>query len=398
LDKRQAFLRFVGQTSQIPMCLEVERAEGMYIYGPQDQQYLDMNSGISVSSLGHKHPIVTKAIKDQVDLYMHTMVYGEHIQSPQVAYAQLLTSILDPSLNTVYFANCGTEAVEIALKLGRKVTGRSKIISCSKAYHGSTLGSESLRSDTEYTRHFLPGIPDVHHIAFNDDGALDHICDRTALVILEPIQAEAGIRLPKDHYLVKLRRRCNEVGALLVLDEIQTGFGRTGTMFAHQYYGVTPDILLLAKAMGGGMPIGAVVANKNLLDAFTHTPMLGHITTFGGHPVCVAAALATLQVLLEEKDIIYNSEEKGQTIARYFSSQSLIKEVRQKGLFIGVEFVDQKYLEPFISYCIKNGVLIDFFLFDNKSFRIAPPLILQNEHILEAIRIFKLGLEHISKL
>jgi acetylornithine/N-succinyldiaminopimelate aminotransferase len=397
MNLRQAFLNHVGQTSEYPMCIEVAHAEGMYIYSPDGKQYLDMDSGISVSSLGHRHPKVIEAVKSQLDKYLHTMVYGEHIQQPQVQYALLLTSLLDKRLNALYYTNCGTEAVEVAMKLCRKATGRSKIISCTNAYHGSTLGAESLRSDIEYTMNFQPCIPDVHHIRFNHYEDLEQICDRTACVILEPIQAEAGIRSPKDDYLKKVRNRCDEVGALMVLDEIQTGFGRTGHLFAHQKYQITPDVLLIAKGMGGGMPIGGVVASKALLDTFIKNPSLGHITTFGGHPVCVAAAIATLEVLISDSSIIEEVEKK---VAYLVSSLAhpFVKEIRFEGLFIGVELIQSDLIEPFIKYVINKGVLIDFFLFDPNSFRIAPPLIAEYHHLDKAIEIILEGLNHVASL
>ncbi len=397
MNLRQAFLRHVGQTSEYPMCIEVEYAKGMYIYGPGGKQYLDMDSGISVSSLGHRHPYVIQAIKDQLDKYLHTMVYGEHIQAPQVRYAVQLTALLDKSLNALYYANCGTEAVEVALKLCRKATGKSKIISCNTAYHGSTLGAESLRSDTSYTMHFQPGIPDVHHIRFNDLDDLDKICSKTACVILEPIQAEAGIRLPKGDYLKKVKQRCEDVGALMVLDEIQTGFGRTGHLFAHQSYDVVPDVLLIAKGMGGGMPIGGVVASKQLLDTFIKNPSLGHITTFGGHPVCVAAAIATLEVLITESSIIAEAQKKADYLVSKLT-HAFVKEIRYAGLFIGVELVNKDMIEPFILHVIEKGVLVDFFLFDPCSFRIAPPLIIDYHEIDKAVSLMNEGFKFLESL
>ena len=397
MNLRQAFLTHVGQTSEYPMCIEVDRAEGMYIYSPGGKRYLDMDSGISVSNLGHRHPSVVKAVKDQLDKYLHTMVYGEHIQSPQVKYALQLTSYLDDSLNALYYANCGTEAVEIALKLARKATCKSKVIACTKAYHGSTLGSESLRSDIEYTMHFLPGIPDVYHIPFNDETALSLICNRTACVIMEPIQAEAGIRSPQNDYLQKVRQKCDETGTLLILDEIQTGFGRTGHLFAHQKYNVIPDILLIAKGMGGGMPIGGVVASKHLLDHFIKNPSLGHITTFGGHPVCVAAAIATLTTITEESDILESIPSKSEYFVKKLA-HPLIKEIRYEGFFIAVELIESDLVAPLIQYTTEHGVLLDFFLFDPFSFRVAPPLIADYSHLDLAAEVILSGLNTIRRL
>jgi acetylornithine/succinyldiaminopimelate/putrescine aminotransferase len=395
MNLRQAFLTHVGQTSEYPMCIEVDYAEGMYIYSPDGKKYLDMDSGISVSNLGHRHPAVVKAIKRQLDKYLHTMVYGEHIQSPQVRYALKLTALLDPKLNAVYYTNCGTEAVEVAIKLARKATGRSKIISCKKAYHGSTLGAESLRSDTEYTMHFMPGIPEVYHIPFNDEDALQTICDKTACIILEPIQAEAGIRLPLEGYLKKVRERCDQTGTLMILDEIQTGFGRTGHLFAHQWFEVVPDMLLIAKGMGGGMPTGAVVASKTLLDHFIKNPSLGHITTFGGHPVCIAAAEATLDILINDTGLINSLLKKSEFITGKLH-HPLVKEIRSAGFFIAVELISSDLIAPFIHYTTEHGVLLDFFLFDSCSFRIAPPLIADYEHLEEAIKVIRNGLDNLK--
>ena len=379
------------------MGIEVHHAQGMYIYSPDGKRYLDMDSGISVSNLGHRHPKVIQAVKDQLDKYLHTMVYGEHIQAPQVRYALRLTSLLDPSLNAIYYTNCGTEAVEVAIKLARKATGRSKIVSCTKAYHGSTLGAESLRSDTEYTMHFQPGIPDVYHIPFNEEEALSKICDKTACIILEPIQAEAGIRLPAQGYLQKVKKRCEETGALMILDEIQTGFGRTGHLFAHQYYDIVPDMLLIAKGMGGGMPTGAVVASKHLLDHFIKNPSLGHITTFGGHPVCIAAAEATLDVLMTETDILKTVASKAEFLVSLLQ-HPFIKEIRYQGFFIAVELIRSEMVAPFIAYTTEKGVLLDFFLFDPCSFRIAPPLIADFTHLQEAAEVIMNGLKHLENL
>ena len=300
---RQLFFNHVAQTSQTPMCLEISHAQGCTIFGTDGKTYLDFNSGISVSALGHTHPSVVDAVIKQASSYMHTMVYGEHIQSPQVEYAKLLSQVLNNGMDNVYFVNSGSEAVEAALKLARKFTGRSEIISCRKSYHGSTIAAESLRSDFEFSRNYFPGLPGIRNIDFNEESQLSFITEKTACIILEPIQGEAGVRVPTNNYLTRVREKCNETGTLMILDEIQTGFGRTGHMFAMQKFNIVPDILLLAKAMGGGMPLGGLVAPKHIMQHFAVNPSLGHITTFGGHPVCVAAALASLKVLINE-DII----------------------------------------------------------------------------------------------
>jgi acetylornithine/succinyldiaminopimelate/putrescine aminotransferase len=389
---RELYINHVAQTSEIPMMLEIDRAEGMYMYSTDGQRYLDLNSGISVSSLGHRHPNVINAVKDQLDKHLHTMVYGEHIHTPQVAFAELLTKVLDNGLDSVYYLTSGTEAVEGAMKLARKYTGRYEIIACSNAYHGSTMGSESLRSDDEFTRSFLPGVPGVRHIDFNDEDQLTKINENTACIILEPVQAEGGVKPPKDNYLQKVRNRCNEVGALMILDEIQTGFGRTGNIFAHKKYDVVPDVLLMGKAMGGGMPVSAFVAPKEIMMALAKKPMLGHITTFGGHPVCVAAALATLQTLTDEE--IYQDVIRKEELIRSKLKHPIIKEIRSSGLMMGVELTRRKYLKHVVNHTIKNGALIDYFLFNNKSFRLAPPVIINDEQIEEGCGILLAAMDH----
>jgi acetylornithine/N-succinyldiaminopimelate aminotransferase len=378
---RSLYLSHVAQTSEMSMCLEVSHASSVYIYGNDGKKYLDFNSGIAVSSLGHCYPEVVEAVQNQAKTYMHTMVYGEHIQSPQVAYATLLSKVLDNGLNSVYFVNSGTEAVEAALKLARKATGRYEIISCAGAYHGSTIAAESLRSDYEFTRNYFPTIPGVSHIRFNHSEDLSQITEKTACVILEPVQAEGGIIPPQNDYLKKVRERCEVTGTLFILDEIQTGFGRTGFMFAHQKYAITPDILLIAKGMGGGMPIGALVANNTLMSTLAKNPALGHITTFGGHPVCVAAALATLKVLTE-KNYVSDVIQK-ERLLKTILVHPLIKEIRSSGLFMAVELIKPSLLTPLIDKVIEKGVLVDYFLFDNASFRIAPPLIITPDQIRE---------------
>lgn len=382
---RQLYLSHVAQTSSMPLLLEVDRAEGMYVYDKEGKVYLDLNSGISVSSLGHRHPTIVTAVKNQLDRYMHTMVYGEHLQSPQAEYAGLLSDTLQNDLDNVYFLNSGSEAVEVALKLARKYTGRYELISCSKAYHGSTLAAESLRSDDHFTRNFLPGIPGITHIDFNDESQLEEINERTAAIILEPVQAERGIYTPDNDYLKKVKQRCQEVGALMILDEIQTGFGRTGALFAHQKYDVVPDILLIGKSMGGGMPISAVVAPKHIMSSFTQDPALGHITTFGGHPVTVSAAVAMLKEMKASK--LHESVKLKEKLFHELLVHPIIKEVRSSGLMMAVELTKRKYLKHVVSQTIKNGALIDYFLFNDRSFRLAPPLIINDNQIKEAAKI-----------
>ncbi len=376
---RELFISNVAQTSPIPLGLEIDHAEGIYIYDVHGNKYMDLNSGISVSSLGHRHPKVIKAIKNQLDKHLHTMVYGEHIQQSQVAYANLLVQQLPESLNSVYYFMAGTEVIEAAMKLAKRTQERYEIVACRNAYHGSTQGAESLRSDHEYSEAFLPLIPGIKHIDFNSESDLDKITEKTAAVILEPVQAEAGVHPPDNDYLKKVRNRCNEVGALMILDEIQTGFGRTGYLFAFQKYGFVPDILCIGKAMGGGMPIGAMVCSRELMLAFTKSPMLGHITTFGGHPVSCAAALGTLEALLEES--IVESVLEKEKIFKNLIVHPIIKEVRSSGLMMSVEVVKRKYLKHVISKGMELGIIVDYFLFNNRSFRLAPPLIISEEEI-----------------
>ncbi len=378
-NKRQLFLNHVAQTSELPLMLEVDRAEGIYVYDTEGKTYINLISGISVSSLGHCHPAVVQAVKDQVDRYMHTMVYGEHVQSPQVELATLLTDQLPESLDSVYFVNSGSEAVEGAMKLAKRVTGRTKILSCKNAYHGSTHGSMSLMSDTYFTQAYRPLLPDVYFIEYNNEATLTDIDDHTACVVMETIQAEAGVIMPKDDFLKKVRQRCDEVGALLVFDEIQVGYGRTGSLFAFEQYGVVPDILLLAKAMGGGMPIGAFVASKAHMDTFSFNPVLGHITTFGGHPVVCAAGIATLKTLIKT-DYISLVKEKAQRFLDQLT-HPLIQEIRCAGFLMAIDLGSFERVQTLMKLLMTHGVITDWFLFNDKCFRIAPPLIITNEEI-----------------
>lgn len=385
---RQLFLSHVAQTSELPLMLEIDKASGMYIYDKDGKRYIDMNSGISVSSLGHCHPNVVAAVQDQVARHMHTMVYGEHIQQAQVKYATLLSQQLDDNLSKVYYVMTGTECVEVAMKLGRRYTGRYEIVAAKNAYHGSTFGAEALRSDHDFSSSFAPGVPGIRHIEFNNEQDLSRITEKTACVIVEPVQAESGVNPPQNDYLKSLRARCTEVGALLVLDEIQTGFGRTGFLFAHHKYGIVPDVLLIAKSMGGGMPIGAIVSSGEIMSKITKNPALGHITTFGGHPVSCAAAHAMLDTLLETK-LVDLVESKGSYLQTRLEQHPIISEIRRSGLMMGVEVTKRKYLKHVVNRCIENGLIIDYFLFNNKSFRLAPPLIITEEEMKEACAILE---------
>lgn len=391
---RSLFLQHVAQTSEFPLNIEVAHAKGMYIYDTNGKAYLDFDSGISVSALGHLYPDVVSAVQNQLTKYMHTMVYGEHIQAPQVEYAALLAEILNNGLDSTYFVNSGTEAVEAAIKLCRKATGRYQIIAARQAYHGSTMGAESLRSDMDFLRHYMPSVPGVYHINFNNVEDLEYINNETACVIIEPVQAEAGVLPPENNYLNKLRKQCDKTGALLILDEIQTGFGRTGFMFAHQKYGIVPDVLLLAKGMGGGMPIGALVAKRDLMAHFASNPMLGHITTFGGHPVSVAAALATLKILHSKKYICEVLEKEKYLIDNLVHTH--IRSIRSSGLLMALELSDKALLMPLVHKCINNGVLIDFFLFNEASIRIAPPLIATQSDLDKGIERILQSLDEIN--
>ncbi len=388
---RQLFLQHIAQTSDAPLMLEVEKAEGIYIYDPSGKKYIDLISGISVSSLGHCHPRIVEAIKQQASRYLHTIVYGEFLMSPQVQLATLLTQQLPDTLDSVYFVNSGSEATEGAMKLAKRFTGRPEIIACYNAYHGSTQGSASLMSETYFTQPFHPLLPGISHIQFNDPSHLDRITKQTACVITEPVQAESGVTIPQNNYLKKLRQRCDETGTLLVFDEIQVGYGRTGSLFAFEQFDAVPDILLLAKGMGGGMPIGAFVASSKMMKVLSYDPVLGHITTFGGHPVCCAAALANLQEMLESPWI--KSVKSKEQIFRSLLQHPAIKEVRSWGLFMAVDLDSSELVQLTIKHCLANGLITDWFLFNDRCLRIAPPLIITEEEIKKACAIVLKGLD-----
>ncbi|MBB6612460.1 aspartate aminotransferase family protein [Pontibacter sp. Tf4] len=382
---RQLFLKHQAQTSDFPLMIEVERAEGVYMYGTANERYLDLISGIGVSNVGHRHPKVVKAIHDQLDKYMHLMVYGEFVQAPQAKLAEALTATLPPHLNNVYFLNSGAEAVEGALKLAKRYTGRTELISCRNAYHGSTQGALSVNGSESFKNAFRPLLPDVRHIRYNNLPDLQDITTRTAAVIVETVQGEAGVRVPENDYLQHLRARCTEVGALLILDEIQSGFGRTGTFWAFEQFGIEPDILLCAKGMGGGMPIGAFIAPQEIMASFKTDPILGHCTTFGGHPVSCAASLATLQTIQEE-NLLAGVAEKAELFKKLLVHPR-IKEIRNCGLMMAAEFESFDVLKAVIDKAIVNGVLTDWFLFCDNSMRIAPPLTITEDQIREACDI-----------
>lgn len=381
-SNRQLFLQHVAQTSQSPLMLDIERAEGSWLITTEGGRVLDLIAGIGVSALGHRHPNVMQAIDNQLQKYLHTMVYGEFVLSPQVELATLLTQHLPKSLDSVYFVNSGTEATEGAMKLAKRYSGRTEIISMRNAYHGSTQGAMSLNADPYFTQAYRPLLPDIRHINFNEEADLADITQKTAAVIAETVQAEGGIIPPSVGYLRKLRERCTEVGALLILDEIQVGMGRTGSLWAFEQQGIVPDILLLAKGFGGGMPIGAFIAGRELMQSLTMNPILGHITTFGGHPVSAAAALATLRTLTNS-NLIENVKVKEQLFLQCLKHRH-IRAVRSAGLFMGVELQDFDMIWKVIQNCLQLGVLTDWFLFNNKTLRIAPPLTISEEEILFA--------------
>jgi len=392
LTNRQLFLNNLAQTSDSPLALEIIKAEGVYLYDSSGKRYMDLISGISVSNTGHRHPAVVKAIKDQVDNYLHLMVYGEYIQSPQVKLAGALAALLPEKLNNCYFVNSGSEAVEGALKLAKRFTGRRKIVAFKNAYHGSTHGALSVIGDENYQTPFGPLLPGIDHIEFNSTEALKAITSETACVIIEPVQGEAGIIVGTHEFLTALRNRCNETGALLIFDEIQTGMGRTGTMFAFEKYNIIPDILLLAKGLGGGMPLGAFISSHEIMQTLTFNPVLGHITTFGGHPVSCAAALANIEVIKSEK-LIESVEAKSSLIVQLLSKNKAISQIRSSGLMIALQLDNYNHVKKVIDRCIENGAILDWFLFNDSSIRIAPPLTITEEQIREACRIILDALE-----
>ncbi len=381
ISQRQLFLNHVAQTSPAPIALEIERAEGCNLIDVNNKKYCDLISGISVSSLGHCHPKVVEAINNQAQRYMHTMVYGEYIQSPQIDLAKALTELLPEKLNSVYFVNSGAEALEGALKLAKRVTGRTEIISFNNAYHGSTHGALSIMGSEFFKNSFRPLLPDTRLINFNHEEDLQYITEKTACVVSEVIQAEAGVQLPQNDFLKKLRNRCDEVGAMLILDEIQTGFGRTGSFFAFEQFGIEPDILLLAKAMGGGMPIGAFIASKKHMDCFTESPVLGHITTFGGNAVCCAASLATLKEISSNE--LYKRAKHIEQIIKQNLQHKAIKEIRSCGGLLAVEFGSNELNMKVISKAIQLGVITDWFLFCDTAMRLSPPLIICDDELID---------------
>jgi len=385
MNNRQLFLQHVAQTSPAPVGIEIVEAQGNYLYDVDGNKYLDLIGGISVCNIGHRHPAVVAAIKDQADKYLHVMVYGELVQSPQVKYAQKLAAHLPTNLNCVFFTNSGTEATEGALKLARRATGRTDVISCNNSYHGSTLGSLSVMGGEYWRNAFRPLMPGVGHYDFNSDELIEAINEQTACVLIETIQGEAGVIAPTPEWITKLRAKCTEKGAILIFDEIQCGFGRTGKLWGFEHYRVAPDIVLLGKALGGGMPLGAFVSSHELMNLFTNNPVLGNINTFGGHPVCCAAGMAGMKALISEGWIEHVSK-KGE-LFKDLLKHPAIRAVRGVGLLIAVELDSPEHVSQTLKRCLEMKLFSDWFLFAANCVRIAPPLTITDEEIASACAI-----------
>jgi len=385
MNQRQLFLKHVAQTSPSPLAIEITKAEGSKLYDVKGKEYIDLIAGISVCNIGHRNPKVIKAIKKQLDSYLHVLVYGEMIESPQVQYASLLAKHLPSTLNSVYFTNSGAEAIEAGMKLAKRITGRTQIIAFNQSYHGSTQGALSIIGDEYWRNAYRPLLPDILHLDYNDFSSLDYITSQTACVIAETIQAEKAVHAPSKKWMKALQKKCNENGALFILDEIQTGFGRTGYLWGFEQFRVKPDMILLGKALGGGMPLGALVAGKKLMNAFMENPVLGHITTFGGHPVSCAAGMASLKVLLKG-NIVQDVSEKSALFTELLVHKK-IKAVRSNGLLIAIEFDSFETNKRIIDRCIEKGVLTDWFLFAPECMRIAPPLTISKKDIKKAVSV-----------
>ena len=392
-EAQKAFYLHQAQTTPFPLGIEVERAEGIYLYTPDGKRYIDFISGISVSNIGHSHPKVVQAVKDQVDKHMHVMVYGEYLQSAQYKLAKKLAAILPDPLSSSYFVNSGTEAIEGSMKLAKRATGRTELIAFKGAYHGNTQGSLSISSNEYKKSAFRPLLPDIRFLSFNDINELSQITTKTAGVIIEPVQGDAGVRIPSKAFMQSLRKRCTETGTLLIFDEIQSGFGRSGKWFAFEHFNVVPDILAIAKAFGGGMPIGAFIASFEHMKLLSHDPMLGHITTFGGHPVNCAAALANIEVL-ENENIIAEVEKKGAYIEKLLE-HPLVKEIRRIGMFFAIEMDHFETVNKVVRKNIEKGLISYWFLSTDYAFRIAPPLNITYEEIDCACSIIKESMDEV---
>ncbi|WP_031527080.1 aspartate aminotransferase family protein [Dyadobacter crusticola] len=391
---RQQFFDHLAQTSDYPLALEIDRAEGVYMYGADGKSYIDLISGIAVSNVGHRHPKIISAIHEQLEKHMHLLVYGEFVQSAQVQLAAALTKTLALAppvsspfglIDNVYFTNSGTEATEGAMKLAKRFTRRHEFVSCVNAYHGATQGALSLAGADFFKQNFRPLLPGMRQIRHGNTADLELITNKTAAVIIEVIGGESGVRVPEKEFMIALRQRCTETGALLILDEIQTGFGRTGSFWAFEQFDIYPDILLSAKGMGGGMPIGAFMASQEVMGVFKNNPILGHITTFGGHPVCCASSLAALNVILDE-NLQQFAIEKGE-LFKSLLVHPAISEVRGRGLMLAAQMESFEKLKNTIDRCIENGLVTDWFLFCDNAMRIAPPLVISEEEIRTACKV-----------
>ena len=395
---RKRFLAHVGQTSPSPMMIEVARAEGVFFHTPEGKRYYDLVSGVSVNNVGHANPAVVEAVRRQAADYRHVMVYGELVERPQVEFAHRLSEALPAPLESVYFVNSGAEAVEGALKLAKRYTARTEMISMRRAYHGSTHGAMSMMGapeGEEWKEAFRPLLPDTRAIRFNCEEDLALITRRTACVLCEPVQGEAGVRPPENDYLKALRRRCDETGALLVFDEIQTGMGRTGEMFAMTKYGVTPDIVCLAKALGGGMPLGAFVSSREIMSTLSHDPVLGHITTFGGHPVCCAAGLAAMKYL-QDNDVVADVERKGALYEELLRDHPAVHEIRRSGLLLAVELGSSERLYRMMELFVRAGIMSDWFLYCDTAFRISPPLVISDDEVRDSAALIRKCLDELA--
>ncbi len=378
------FYKHLAQTSSSPLALEIVDASGVYLEDIHGKKYMDLISGIGVSILGHKHPLIIESVKNQVDKYMHTMVYGEFVLSPQVKLVTELTEVLPPTLNSVYLVNSGAESVEGAMKLAKRYTKRSKIVAAKKSYHGSTQGAMSLISETWFSRPFFPLLPEIAFVDFNDSNQLDVIDEATAAVLIETVKGEEGVVVPNIDYMKRLKKRCEEVGALLILDEIQAGYGRTGKMFAFEHFGIVPDILCLAKGFGGGMPIGAFISSNEIMNVLTFDPVLGHITTYGGHPVSAASALATIQ-LLKNSDLIDQVASKNIFIRSILDNYGL--EYRSIGLWFAIQLNHFDQVLNVVHKGLDKGIFVDWFLFNDSSIRLAPPLVITEKELSEGVQL-----------
>ena len=387
MNERELFLKHIAQTSPSPLGFEIAKAEGCLLYDTNGREYIDLIGGISVANVGHCHPKVVEAIKKQLDAYMHVMVYGEFVESPQVQYAKSLTDHLPSSLNSVYFTNSGAEAIEGSMKLAKRVTNRTEIIAFKNSYHGSTQGALSIIGDEYWRNSFRPLLPDVLHLEYNSFESIKEISEKTACIILETIQAEAGIIAPSKEWIQAVKKKCNETGTLLILDEIQTGFGRTGKLWGFENFNVIPDVLVLGKALGGGMPLGAFIADHKLMNTFTEAPVLGHITTFGGHPVSCAAGIAAMKTLLDER--MFADVKEKEDLFRSLLDHKKIKAIRSYGLWLAVEFDSFEINKKIIDSCIVNGVMTDWFLFASNCLRISPPLMISHQQIERAAEVIR---------